>query len=333
MKPANDWRIIELVLSESFRSRVFGEEDNGSWKKYVDQDPGKYKEVIDQAALLVRTIRFNADRMEEGQSLLLKQRIRRSLISPAFPQAIYLARRKLLQYAAALLILLTGIWIGYQFKNKPAFQEKETLTWKTFVAPNGRIKNLVLPDGTPVTLNAGSTLDYPVPFTDRYVKLEGEAYFEVKPDKHHPFRVQTRDVETTVLGTSFNVNTRDGKIQVALVEGKVGVENRTLNKSLVLKPGKMAIAGEGSMEIRDFDLREVLGWKDHILVYRSKSLGFIFRDLERIHGVKITLNKNVDQTKKYTGRFEREPLDSILKGIGYVSGFSSRRNEKEIVIF
>lgn len=240
-----------------------------------------------------------------------------------------------MRYAAILVVLLSGIWIAYRLGNGPATQAVNDMVRKTETAPNGRIKNLTLPDGTSVILNAGSKLSYPAAFgeKDRRVELEGEAYFEVEHEELRPFRVATGDVETTVLGTSFNVNTRDGKVQVALVEGKVEIEDRALNHSLILKPGEMAVAGQCSISSRDFDFQEVLGWKDYILVYHSQTLEVIFKDLERIYGVEIKLNKNVDLTRKYTGRFEREPLDSILKGIGYVSGFSSKRNENEIILF
>ncbi len=47
-----------------------------------------------------------------------------------------------------------------------------------------RITSITLSDGTVVTLNAASSLTYPVAFvgTDRKVQITGEAYFEVAKD-------------------------------------------------------------------------------------------------------------------------------------------------------
>ncbi|HYH55008.1 MAG TPA: hypothetical protein VD772_00260, partial [Anseongella sp.] len=62
MKLENNRRIIELVLSESFRSRVLEGVDTGSWKELVDQDPDKYRDIIEKAEALVRVLRFESER-------------------------------------------------------------------------------------------------------------------------------------------------------------------------------------------------------------------------------------------------------------------------------
>ena len=51
--------------------------------------------------------------------------------------------------------------------------------------PNGRQFRLVLDDGSEVWLNAGSKLEYPATFenaSERCVRIEGEAVFEIKRD-------------------------------------------------------------------------------------------------------------------------------------------------------
>ena len=88
-------------------------------------------------------------------------------------------------------------------------------------------KYILLPDSTQVWLNAGSTLDYPEHFdeTTREVTLTGEAYFDVKHAAEHPFIIHTGQIQTTVLGTAFNINayTDRSNIQVSVSRGKVKV--------------------------------------------------------------------------------------------------------------
>jgi len=81
--------------------------------------------------------------------------------------------------------------------------------FNSIVIPKGGHYQLQLPDGTKVWLNAASSLKYPTIFAGkkRVVTLTGEAYFEVAKNKKMPFIVQSRDVETLVLGTHFNINT------------------------------------------------------------------------------------------------------------------------------
>ena len=87
-------------------------------------------------------------------------------------------------------------------------QETKKAEYYTLNVPYGEKYSIVLPDGTKVFLNAGTTLRYPDHFEggSREVYLNGEAYLEVTKDAEHPFVVKTEEVEVKVLGTVFNVN-------------------------------------------------------------------------------------------------------------------------------
>lgn len=101
---------------------------------------------------------------------------------------------------------------------------------------------LTLADGTRVTLNANSTLEYPQSFADaseRKVRLKGEAHFEVTKNPHRPFVVEAGDMQTKVLGTVFDVKAyRVDSPKVTLLEGKVKVSNQ--DTSVDIAPGQTA---------------------------------------------------------------------------------------------
>jgi len=100
----------------------------------------------------------------------------------------------------------------------------QTLVMST---PRGGTYQVVLPDGTEVWLNADSKIMFPSQFTGakRQISLEGEAYFQVAKDKAHPFIVQSKGQEVTVLGTHFNINAYpdEGNTKTTLIEGSVRV--------------------------------------------------------------------------------------------------------------
>lgn len=111
---------------------------------------------------------------------------------------------------------------------------------------------LTLPDGSHVTLSPRSELKYPTRFTatKRTVYLKGEAFFDVYHDKAHPFLVYTRNVVTTVLGTSFLVQAPENKepVVVQVKTGRVRVTPRqpetataTLPASIVVLPNQQAV--------------------------------------------------------------------------------------------
>lgn len=105
---------------------------------------------------------------------------------------------------------------------------------------------IILSDGTRVWMNEESELRYPDEFVEeqRVVYLKGEAYFEVKKDSLHPFIVKTTSAQIDVLGTSFNVNSREDVCVTTLVEGCVKIKN-CYSDSVIINPGQqVSIWGE-----------------------------------------------------------------------------------------
>ena len=86
-------------------------------------------------------------------------------------------------------------------------------------------KLLNLPDGSLVRLRKGSMLAFPATFSkkERNVQLTGQAFFDVKPDRDHPFRIMTGKTVIEVKGTSFLVNAGAQADRVVVASGKVMV--------------------------------------------------------------------------------------------------------------
>jgi len=93
----------------------------------------------------------------------------------------------------------------------------------TYVTTAAQSAMVTLPDGSRATLAPSSQLT--VNMRSRTVQLTGEAFFDVTPDRHTPFVVQSGHINTRVLGTSFDVRhyADDSRVQVAVVSGKVVV--------------------------------------------------------------------------------------------------------------
>ena len=105
------------------------------------------------------------------------------------------------------------------------------------------IQNLItLPDGTTAYLNSGTLLVYPQKFTGdiRSVYLIGEANFDVKKDKQHPFIVKTNHLKVKVLGTKFNVHAyaEDEKTTTTLESGSVVVQKANNEDIITLTPNE-----------------------------------------------------------------------------------------------
>lgn len=185
----------------------------------------------------------------------------------------------------------------------------------------------ILPDGTAVHLNSNTAISYPRKFGSvRLVNLRGEAFFEVVADGK-PFVVTSGNVQTKVLGTSFNVRTHEGgDVAVTLVEGKVNVvAGRT--DSVRLRPGWRAVvsASTNSVTSREVNVLRFTGWKDDILFFEQTALEEAVVDLERWYGVKIEIVSPSVRRCIITAKYHNEPLGNVLSSLQFLLGLDIKR--------
>lgn len=217
--------------------------------------------------------------------------------------------RTFLRVAAAILILF-GIGItGMKY-----------FTGNSIKTDLAETEIVILPDGSQVTLNAGSKLSYSKKFAkeNRLVALQGEAYFEVEKDPDNPFIIEIDDAEIQVLGTSFNVRAYKGmkKIEVTVTEGKVSLYDKEDVQNIVI-----AVGGEKAEYIRsgkfvrktEITNRNYLSWKTRLLVFEDDNLKEVVETITKVYHKEIRI-KNQDLVNcRLTTRFEEKDLDSILK--------------------
>lgn len=192
--------------------------------------------------------------------------------------------------------------------------------YNTLSTANGETYQLQLPDGTKVWLNAASTLTYSTSFArlkQRWVKLAGEAYFEVAKDKAHPFLVETRLQTVKVLGTHFNVNAYadEAVSRTTLLEGKVSIA-KTGYAAVVLTPGQQALSEGANMKILNADTQQAVAWKNGEFSLDETDFKTAMRQIERWYDVKVVYQDQIDEHLKTGGWISRnEKLSSVLQSI------------------
>lgn len=242
---------------------------------------------------------------------------------------------KWIKAAAVFLFLLT-----FAFIIKINFIKSEVeapIHYITKQNPFGQKSTILLPDSTVVNLNSGSSITYPETFTSEYreVELKGEAFFEVSEVKQQPFRVQSGDIYTIALGTSFNVKAFENEIiSVSLNKGKVkisGVHDQ-LEKTFILNPGEKVVYNPSLQEIKklDFDRELEFSWKDGILVFKQTNLNDFIHTIERWYGVTVDLSGNPDVDCKINGRFENEILEVVLESLEFSIEVDYELNNKNV---
>jgi ferric-dicitrate binding protein FerR (iron transport regulator) len=159
------------------------------------------------------------------------------------------------------------------------------IQYNTLTVPIGNHRDITLADGTEVSLDAGSSLIFPVAFngTERSVKLTGQGYFKVKHNAAQPFLVQVNNLSVRDIGTEFNISAYDDEsaVKTTLFEGSVKV-NETL-----LSPGEQASATPNDIQVRQADLDAVGAWRNNDFVFRNQSLRATMRQIARWYNVTI----------------------------------------------
>ncbi|VXC14973.1 FecR family protein [Maribacter litoralis] len=209
--------------------------------------------------------------------------------------------------------------------------------------PYGKTISVSLEDGSTIKLNSGSELTYPSSFLGEYnrlVALEGEGYFEISKNPMKPFIVKTDETYTQVYGTVFNISSyeNDDAIEVVLVEGSVGVGDKLRlneNSLMMLKPSQKITnskKNKDSFTIKDVDVSPYVSWVQGIMSFEEENMSQIIKKLERRYNVTIINENNTLEERHFTGAFDSEDIESILKIIQTHTNFNYVIKGKTITI-
>lgn len=205
------------------------------------------------------------------------------------------SRRQMLKRGVLGLFLCAGAgaaaWGGMQYwQGLPLMQ----LASQTGV---GEVGHQLLPDGSQVTLGAGSTIDVSYFRNRRIVHLlRGDAVFDVAKDPGRPFIVEGGLARATVLGTRFAVNRGDERVRISVESGHVKVENADGAGAIVLEPGQVAEVGKGGAVSRiTAATADGFAWQRGTLVFDNASLQEIAASLSRYRRTPVRAVEQSDQ--------------------------------------
>jgi transmembrane sensor len=205
----------------------------------------------------------------------------------------------------------------------------------TIVTKKGSEYWLTFEDGTVVHLNYNTSLTYPTHFseTDRTVYLDGEAYFQIAKDSKRPFRVINHNGIIKEYGTEFNVNTRSQNgIEVVLVNGSISLTPKE-GREQMLRPGEMAIAKAGSVQITKVDVEPYVAWNNGRFVFEDYTIEHIMKVISQWYNMKVTFGSESIRHVHFTGDVDRYgTLSPILEAIRNVTGLDIKIKGEYIIL-
>ena len=324
-----------------------------SIEKYLNGESNKEEsEIVDQFYDSFSSRPNVLDELPNRKQKAIKARIHKNILKKIDAKP----KRLIDNYKLSVLAAFFCLAFFYLFFNKDKKIRNIEL-----VSANGQHKEVILEDGTKITLNSSSKIIYPTSFKDsttREVTLIGEAFFDVAKNPNKPFLIHTPRMEISVLGTAFNV--RDYEVEsnaeTALIRGKISIsKSGNENQKYLLIPKQKFIVSKKSangqksgtpienevnkneVAIQNFEVSKRDGsaleteWLLNRITIKEEPLSDIAIKLERIYGVKLKIiNPNVSK-QKYSATFENENLNNILNALQIVEPFKYKTINDQLI--
>lgn len=253
--------------------------------------------------------------------------------------------------AATVALLITAGGYFYSHRN--------TLVAKSTV--RGEKSTFIMEDGTRVTLNADSKLEYAANFPEksREVYLTGEAFFDVHSDANKPFIIHTANMNVKVLGTAFNIKSYpdEASTEATLLRGSIEVTvPSNPSERILLKPSQKLVihnaASHDSTKTRSvavkniypalttltyFQQRDTMimetSWLQNKLVFQDEDFESLAKRMERWYNISIRFSKTGSRQLRFTGILEGETIAEALHALHMTENFNYRIEDSTIVIY
>ena len=213
--------------------------------------------------------------------------------------------------AAAVAVIVWGV-VGYVW-----------ISERTYATGVGEIRQVVLDDGSTVTLSGASAVQVRLSRIGRQAELtRGQAYFEVASDPDKAFTVAAGRAAIRVVGTAFDVRRAADDVRVSVAEGVVEVavadpDAPAAHGATRLTAGERVTASAtGTLgAVERFDPAQAAAWREGRFTYTDARLSEVIADVNRFRADKIRLVGTAPGDLRVTATFTIEQVDQMLGGL------------------
>jgi transmembrane sensor len=328
-----DGFFVEWVSNPNSKSNEF-------WTKWMSAHPDQVPAIL-QAQKFIANLAYDEfevlredEYIEMFENVLKTKSVSAAKSSPKGMRGWW--------FSVAASVILVSVTLGtllWHGQKRSALAEAQEVVEFSKSNPIGQKSMIILPDGSKIKLNSGSTLTYDSDFglQDRMVELKGEAFFDITENPELPFVIKSGELETRVLGTAFNIRNyqSEDEIQVLVVRGEVSVSDE-LGSSFILNPKDILEYSHRDKIVKKsicVDYKSIIGWKDGVLSFNDESFSEVVEKIHRWYGVEIVLEDGFVVEGSYTGEYQNKSLEKVMDGISFTSKFEySILTENKILI-
>ena len=347
--PYHEFTSRDFVLDDAFCRWVLQPDEQSMtfWHTFMLNHP-EQQTAIDEAASLLLHLRANYDDLTDASRQRIWQVLKQAALNrqptPLQPlvRPLPIWQRSGFGWRAAAsltgLLLIAGGSVWYALR--PSQQRIHTAF--------GENRSVTLPDGSTVLLNGNSTITFADAWDDsapREVWLDGEGYFKVTKKQRLSgqtatpvkFVTHTPTLDITVLGTQFNVNTRQGGTAVMLVEGRVQLNKpgqTRPDRIIEMTPGQFASARPDIEKVAVRSEKPLLhtSWTQHEFVFENTALSDIAQQLRDTYGLELVVEDAELANRRFTGNLSNQDTETLLTTLAITFDLTVRHDGDQIVL-
>ncbi|GHV22132.1 iron dicitrate transporter FecR [Bacteroidia bacterium] len=232
--------------------------------------------------------------------------------------------------AAILLpvVIIFGIYLYLIPQKKESFE---------VIADKGEKASLTLAEGSLVAINSGSKIMYYNNYNrkDRFLKLEGEAYFDVKYNPEKPFIVECGDVKIRVLGTSFGIKAYENEDNISIVLKSGRIQLTTPKEEIEMVPDDRIEYNKitQTTSLEKVNAGDYTDWRQNRLRFENESLETIMKTISRMHNIDIVFENPQLKNQQFTGTIDNTSIKSVLEAIKLTSLINYRLKDGVVCLY
>ena len=315
------------------------------WETFLKNYPGKEGEVL-RARRMVLSLNFKEDKLEAADIEEMRHQIFEGIRREKQSHGVTDGKKS----KRKVSVRAANPFLGHGRKIAAAITILAVIAISFFLTPQseqiqhatdfGKIKTILLPDSSIVTLNSNSTLTYNTGWEEKGVRevwLKGEAYFSVTHQSNDQrFVVHAHELNVEVLGTEFNVINRAGNAQVVLNTGKIKIDAATGAdvREMTMQPGDMVefFGTDKVLRKRIVNPEIYCSWRNHLLTFENHTVEEVIAVIENNFGVSIQVTDSSMLKEEITGTLPSNDIKVVLAGLSKTFGLNMTRDGDKVLI-
>ena len=236
-------------------------------------------------------------------------------LTASMPHGTLPRARRTIKWGLAACVLLAAGWLSWGI-----VQERLDLASADYRTAVGEQRHVKLEDGSRIYLNTDTAVAVAFTPQQRTIRLlTGEASFTVTPETVRPFTVQSGDVSTRALGTSFLVQRHQDAVTVTVTEHAVQVsatDGRQVPATVVRQSEQISYSTEAGLgRAHAVDSNAIAAWQRGKMIFEAQPLAAVVEELNRYRAGRIMILNPALRSLNVTGVFDIGDPDAALRMI------------------